>query len=211
MSILLDFLFPRFCYGCGRPGFNLCSACVQSLSYHNLIPGQPPFEGVLSLFDYRPPVSSLIKQLKFKFITDLVDDIVSLSVTKLKSGYPNLLDYWRQNNFIFCPIPLHPRRLLWRGFNQSEIIGFKLSQSLGLKYDPNLLIRSKFTKPQSTLASGSYLRSLNVSGSFQLINPSPPNLILFDDVSTTLSTLKSAAAIFPSQDHLWAFTLASKL
>lgn len=210
MSILLDFLFPRFCYSCGRPGAYLCPSCCLHLSPRPLSPSPPPFEGFLSLFPYTPPLTYAIKSLKFHFVTDSVSSLASLALSTLTSNYPNLVAYWQKHSFVICPVPLHSRRLLWRGFNQSQLLSSSLAPALHLDHQPEILTRIRPSPPQSTLASDSSIRTANVQNSFVVTGPSPSNVILFDDVSTTGSTLIAAARAFPSLTRLWGLVLASK-
>jgi ComF family protein len=211
MSILLDFLFPRYCFGCGRSRGYLCPACLSRFRPHALKSPPPPFEGYLSLYPYHPPLSTVIKALKFDFVTDLAPFLAQLAAADLHANFPNLVDYWRARRFVIMPIPLHPRRLNWRGFNQSQLISELLARHLGLAFSNHALIRTRPTLPQSTLGSNSSVRLANVTSCFALNQPPPSSVILFDDVSTTGSTLASAASVFPQATRLWALTLASKL
>jgi ComF family protein len=108
-------------------------------------------------------------------------------------------DFVCPKNSILVPIPLHKFRKNWRGFNQSELIGKYLSAAMGWDYLEDLLIRSKYKTPQTVLKIGD--RKKNIKGVFTL-NPKYKrhiaeyqNLILFDDVYTTGSTMKEAASV----------------
>lgn len=207
MSLFLDLLFPRVCYGCGRFGKYFCPRCLNKIPTKPIKITKLPFEGQLSLFRYTGLIKSAIHDLKYNFVTDLCGELASLSASRLKSNFPHLLQYWRENNFIFVSIPLHPSRQNWRGFNQSEILGQNIAKKLRIKFQ-DTLTRIKSTSSQTTFKNKS-LRKANVSNIFKLISENiPQNLILFDDVSTTGSTLLSAASLFPPTSHLWTLTLA---
>jgi ComF family protein len=223
VSLILDFLFPKTCYGCHKPNGYLCPECQIHLKHLSINSDtQPPVEGRLSLFKYHPPINTLISELKYKFIFDVTDDLVSISTIAIKTDFPHLLSYWQQQSFTLVPIPLHWYRQNWRGFNQSHLLASKLSSRLSLNYCPDLLIRSKYTSPQVKTISKKARKS-NIGNAFSLRNslfegergPTavgtgvfPHNIILFDDVYTTGSTLTSAASIFPKSCHIWYLTVA---
>ncbi|MFA5828768.1 MAG: double zinc ribbon domain-containing protein [Candidatus Shapirobacteria bacterium] len=218
MSILLDFLFPRRCYGCGHPGQYLCSACQSQLFPQpiNLI-DTSLFEGNLSLFKYNGLITNLIHDYKYNFVSDLAGQLSGLISSTLKSSYPNLLKYWQNNLFTLIPIPLHPFRQKWRGYNQSDLICQHLSRQIKLNYSNNLLSRSVNTSPQVKNEKPSD-RQANLSNVFNIneTNTNPgENFILVDDVATTFSTLRSARHAFTCQInscHLvkkfWTLTIA---
>ena len=115
MSFILDLLYPRRCYGCGRTGSYFCPQCSSKLIYQSVKPHYPlGFDGTLSLFHYDGPVKSAISDLKFNFVSDLVTELSTLMVSALQSQYFHLLTYWQQSGFTLIPIPLHPSRARWR-------------------------------------------------------------------------------------------------
>ncbi len=212
MSIILDFIFPRTCYGCHRHGRYLCSDCLSLLSSKGVRPEYPHgFSGTLSLFKYQPPLKSLISGLKFDFVTDAVPEIAYLAVKEIKSNYPHLLDYWQQEHFTVVPVPLHNSRRLWRGFNQSSLLASVLFPLLELPVAAGLVSRFHSAPPQTSLKNKSHRRQ-NLSGVFSLNNqlPLPPKIIFFDDVFTTGSTLAEIRSLFPQGKNFeyWGLTLA---
>lgn len=206
-SLLLDLIFPRNCLGCRHSGHYFCPNCLSQLSPLSARVPQKPFEGQLSLFKYQFLIRTAILELKFKFVTDLVDELSDLIVATLCRDYPNIVAYWQNNHFTLIPVPLHPRRQNWRGFNQSELLGQKLSQHLQITFTNKHLFRTKFVSPQTSLKNKTQ-RLRNPRDSFCLVFPAPANVILFDDVFTTGATLNVAAANFPPVTKLWSLTIA---
>lgn len=214
MSLILDLIFPKICYGCGQKGDYLCSKCQKNISILNTKPPKNGFDGGLSLFKYNSAIKSAITDLKYNFVSDNATNLANLMTKILKSDFPNLVKYWRQNNFILIPIPLHQSRQNWRGFNQSEILAKKIAKILSLDFSNEVLIRHQNTAIQARLKKTTY-RTKNVANIFSL-HPSigdfkNKNLILFDDVSTTQSTLISALTtlkILPPS-HCWYLTLSA--
>ena len=111
----------------------------------------------------------------------------------------------------FVPVPLHPRRIHDRGYNQSLLLARELAKLTGLDLDEKLLVRIKDNPPQVG-ASRSQRRG-NVEGSFRCQRGvSGQALILVDDVATTGSTLSACAAALKAKRAaaVWGLTLASE-
>ncbi len=96
---------------------------------------------------------------------------------------------------LVVPIPLHPRRLRTRGFNQSAVLARAIARSLGLRLDCGALTRTRYTPPQTGL--GRTARRRNVDGAFACASRGalPARVWLVDDVTTTGATLESAARV----------------
>jgi len=212
MSLVLDLIFPKNCLWCGRGQSYFCPSCLNRQVRHSIrpLPKIPHCEGFLPLFKYNSLIKKGIAELKYKFITDLVEELSNIAVKEIKTNFPQLLNYWQKNNFVFIPIPLHYHRQNWRGFNQSFLLAKSISQKLNLSYNQNILVRNKNTIPQAKLNNRS-LRQSNLSNAFICSNIKPPqNIILFDDVSTSQSTFKSAQKSLKlgDQNRCWFLSLA---
>jgi ComF family protein len=210
MSLILDLIFPRRCLNCQKIGNYLCPDCFNhqknnSLKYIN----SNQKEGSLSLFRYEFIVKTAILQLKYQFVTDLTDELASLMTHQITSTFPHLLDYWRKNDFVIIPIPLFQSRQNWRGFNQSVLLGQKLAANLKLSFSDQIISRSHFTHTQAQIKNHR-LRENNLKNAFILNTTPPKNIILFDDVASSFSTLNSAFRAFKNADlsHCWYLTLA---
>lgn len=213
MSLILDLIFPKYCLKCNSPGEYFCPQCLKqqftnSPQYSIL---NQPYQGHLSLFKYHDLTKQLITEIKYEFVTDIINSFIKYSASIIRKDFPHLLDYWQQNNFILIPIPLYFYRQNWRGFNQSVLIGQKLAKNLGLQFSDEILFRTKNTHIQAKLSKKSAKKD-NLKDAFICSGQKiPPNIILFDDVATTFSTLKSALKTisnFDDQIHCWFLTLA---
>lgn len=172
MSLFLNLLFPPRCSGCGRIGDYLCPSCQNTLIPLSVKPSSDPhLQGTLSLFKYHGCLKDILKELKFNFITDVVDTISSLAVLSLKQNYPHLLQFWQNHSFVLVPVPLHPFRQNWRGFNQASLLGRSIAQKLNLVYTENLLSRRRYTPPQTSLKDKQN-RLANLSSAFIYTLPS---------------------------------------
>jgi predicted amidophosphoribosyltransferase len=108
---------------------------------------------------------------------------------------------------VLIPIPLAPRRLRARGYNQSEMLARALARKWRIPVLPDLLFRTRETPTQTALTPGT--RLANVAGAFGTTNVEcrTPNdqfrnstldighstFVLVDDVFTTGATLAEAA------------------
>jgi competence protein ComFC len=214
MSLILDLIFPKICYGCGKTGEYLCPKCQKHLTVLNTKAPKNGFDGGLSLFKYQSFIKSAITDLKYNFVSDNSTNLANLMAKILKSDFPNLVKYWRQNDFILIPIPLHLSRQNWRGFNQSEILAKKIAKILSLNFSNEVLIRHQNTAIQARLKKTGD-RTKNVANIFSLHpsigNYKHKNIILFDDVTTTQATLISAFTTLKilSLSHCWYLTLSA--
>ena len=109
------------------------------------------------------------------------------------------------------PVPLHPKRLRWRGFNQAVLLGREVSRLWRIPMDPFILSRSRETPPQTQLAEEE--RRRNVRRAFA---PNPEkslegkSLLLVDDVYTSGATVNecSRALLRAGAKEVHVLTLA---
>ena len=98
------------------------------------------------------------------------------------------------NADLIVPVPLYPKRLRWRGFNQSVLLGREVCRAYGIPMDPFLLQRRRETAAQTQLPEDE--RRRNVRGAFAL-NPDRPvkdkRILLIDDVYTSGATVNECS------------------
>ena len=93
---------------------------------------------------------------------------------------------------LIIPIPLHPKRLRERGYNQSEYIAKGISEVTGIPVDTTHLTRCKNT-PKQALQSGE-ARKQNVANAFAIHHPEQmyhKHILIVDDLITTGETMRA--------------------
>lgn len=208
---LLNIVMPKKCVGCDKEKFFLCSDCLEKIKI-NSFQVCPICQKSLTEFgevcryckDFRPPLDSLttatgyedplisksVHLMKYKFIDQLAEplaEILQKAYRKNKLPIPDII----------IPVPLHPVRLRWRGFNQAELLSLKLAKELlpgfQIKVGSEILSRKKFTPAQANLKK-SEEREKNVEGAFKadiekIKEIKNKRVLLIDDICTTGSTL----------------------
>ncbi|HJU63782.1 MAG TPA: ComF family protein [Candidatus Binatia bacterium] len=97
---------------------------------------------------------------------------------------------------LIIPVPLHPKRLRWRGFNQSLLLARQVSRMREVPVDPFLLYRSRETPPQTQLTEEE--RRKNVRGAFALDAAKPlkgKSVLVVDDVYTSGATVNECSRV----------------
>ena len=171
-----DFLMPRVCLCCGRQLLpaekHLCCVCLADLplthfegmvhnpmadSFNSLVDA-PGYERAFALFYYSGGFERITQALKYhrnfgagSWFGRMLGDRV------LGSGVAFDL---------VCPVPLHWTRRFTRGYNQAEIIGRAVAQTLSTAFEPGFLRRVRRTGSQVHFSAEDRLR--NVSGAFQV-------------------------------------------
>ncbi len=102
-------------------------------------------DGPVSYFYYRGMGKRLIKEVKYRYSTD----IVSVIRPYIEKSSPHLFSSISSEQTCVVPIPLHRTKYLYRGFNQSELFGVIISKHIHCSVDNTLLVKTKETLPQA--------------------------------------------------------------
>lgn len=215
---ILDILFPLRCLGCRQRGSWICATCLSHIPRrleqrcpvclrHITPSGQtcfscrdtlaPTLDGLFVASYYQNSIlPHAIHTLKYRFIPDLALPLGTfLAETLEKSALP-LPD-------ALIPVPLHRRRLRFRGFNQSTLLAQVISRTLAPGLETPLLtttlLRTRFTKPQMETDSRTE-RLTNLKNAFTLAPGTEADIAgktlwLIDDVATTGTTLTECATV----------------
>jgi len=100
---------------------------------------------------------------------------------------------WRDYDLV-VPVPLHPRKVRERGFDQSALLAAGLSRATGIPFGKRLLFRVRYTGTQTRLSRKE--RRENIRGAFALSGDGRIRgaaILLVDDVYTTGATVNECA------------------
>lgn len=188
LAWLLDLLAPQRCVLCGTSGEPLCIDCRDRAT---ALPqtrraswaGAPT---VIALGNYEGELRDAVLALKFRAHRAAGPILGAILARKLRC----------EIDFI-VPVPLHPKRLCQRGYNQAEEIARGIALALAKPLKLRVLVRTRNTVTQSSLALVD--RDLNVAHAF---GPGPEapqiagrRILLVDDVVTTGATLRACALV----------------
>ena len=156
-------------------------------------------DGVFAAVEYRTVIKKAVYSYKYEpYIFSLADVFSKLMYESLIQNeiFQNIL-FVSSNVWITC-VPLHEKKLMKRGYNQSEILGRNLSELLGLRFNSNLIIRTRNTIPQFKLKKEERVK--NIADAFEL-NPkykdkmSGKSIFIVDDLFTSGTTLRECGKL----------------
>lgn len=181
----------EICWKCGVPG-PACGRCVELAFTFARAAGT--YEGAL-----RESVLLLKRQPYVpQHVESLLADVVRRPPLSLSTRV--------------IPVPLHPKRLRTRGFNQALIVGQAVAKALTLPLDEVSLVRVSTTEKYRAGMDAKGRRD-TVAGAFQVTHPrlvAGENILLVDDVFTTGATVSACAEILltAGATHVYVLTIA---
>ncbi|MEK7616164.1 MAG: phosphoribosyltransferase family protein [Patescibacteria group bacterium] len=139
----------------------------------------------------------MVKALKYRFVQVVASDIGAIMATYFEQRASLIgLD---PKNLTISSVPLHPRRLRWRGFNQAKLIANAIGKELGLSVRHDLLKRTVYKSPQADIEDRveriKNAENIFAVGPLVAVRPLTRTVLLVDDVATTASTLNNAARV----------------
>ena len=202
---IINLFFPKVCSGCSSFLLSdenvICTVCRHDipLTNHHLNPENDAFKkfygripvihtSALFYFHKKGIVQELIHNLKYKGHEEIGTILGEWYAEDLKTIA--LL----QSVDEIIPVPLHPKKLKQRGYNQVTAFGEGLSSSLNLDYNDSLLIRNVYSKTQSK--KNLLGRTEGIETIFDVVFTEKnynKHFLLIDDVITTGSTLEACS------------------
>ncbi|NMC51288.1 ComF family protein [Candidatus Kuenenbacteria bacterium] len=235
----LDVLFPIECLGCGRENEWLCPLCQAKIKLktidqcvvckeptvfgqtHRSCQEKTALDGVIVAAEWEDKLlQEAIHKYKYSFVKGLAEPLAQILIKKITpprqaiwAGEPQMVQLLKSKNIILAPIPLHRRRLNWRGFNQAELLAERIGREFGWPIMPLLMRRNKYTKPQAKLKKEE--REKNLQGVFGMSDELEKGLkdktvLLIDDIITTGTTMNECAKILKEAGakEVWGAALA---
>ena len=179
----LSFIEKPCCQTCGLPfSFDtpegtLCASCMES---------EPKFDLARAAVAYNDASRKLVLDFKYG---DRLHAVHTFVPWMARCGAEII-----SQTDVVVPVPLHPRRLWMRRFNQSALLAAALARSCGKDYISDALLRLRATKQQKGLSRKERLQ--NVKNAFAVNEKRDvrgKNVLLIDDVFTSGATLNECA------------------
>ncbi len=202
----LSLIYPRNCLACNNLLYKheqfICNYCFVNLPKSNfhldneselakVFYGRVKLEGAGSyyVFEKSGKVQRLLHQIKYKGNKALAKQLGEwYAKTLIENTEFSKAD-------VIIPVPLHPKKLKQRGFNQSEEFAKGLSETFNIPIKHNL-VRNKFTETQTRKKK--FARWENVQDKFELKNTDElkdKTILLVDDVITTGATIDACCEV----------------
>lgn len=222
LQSLTQLVYPNLCIICseclvvGETG--ICHECLAGMprtNYHRQPDNEMerrfwakvPIEAATAFYFFTKgsPYQHLLHELKYK-------DNKQIGEVLGRYAAVDWLDTPRFNVFDkVVPVPLHPKKLALRGYNQSECIAKGIAQVLETTLDTQNLIRTQQNTTQTRKTV--YERYTNTEGIFSVTDSEAfanKHILVVDDVMTTGSTLEACiqALIKCPGTKVSVFTLA---
>ncbi len=219
---------PRYCHLCGAPSTEPvctdctldfmennqgCRVCDLPLSTENQICSEcqtrlPNYDKAICAYVYNNNLSHLIHQLKNQRNYHWVDLLLNKLLERIEQYYDKT-----ELPDALVPVPLHWRKFLKRGYNQSAVIAQCLGSELKLPVK-NLVKKTVYSTPQHTLKRNERLK--NLRDTFSVSDDlTGKHLAIVDDVMTTgvtaeilVKALKEKGA---SKVDVWTLARTPKL
>lgn len=181
-ALLAHALSPSSCAACDVPLARrrvFCPICAATV-----LPSAARGQETLAFAVFGGAIAVALRRLKYEDRADLAYPLGEL-----------LRGHLRQTGTsadLVVPVPLHPKRLAERGYNQAALLARAAARELGVPFAAIALRRARDTPKQALL--GKAARLVNVSGAFVVRDASlvrGKKVLVVDDVETTGATLRA--------------------
>jgi len=182
LAWLREALSPASCAACDariRGSRIFCSPCAATV-----LRAEPTDDGLIAFALFGGAVADAVRRFKYEERPDLARPLGHLLRRALREapafGGADLV----------VPVPLHPRKLVERGYNQAALLARFAASELHVPLAASALTRVRATAQQARLGKDD--RQTNVVGAFTAKNPRlvrGKTILLVDDVATTGATL----------------------
>jgi ComF family protein len=180
-GLLAELVAPSVCAACDaplRPGSIFCAPCAASLL--------PLSRGRSAAFEYGGALATAIGRMKYEDRPDLARGLGQAMIPMARDAGADVE--------LVVPVPLHPKRLAERGYNQAALLAAEVARALALPHRPDAVRRVRDTPRQASLDRAARLVNLQGAFSARARVVQGRRLLLVDDVWTTGATLESCSA-----------------
>ena len=186
-------LFPSVCGICGKIEKEaLCLSCKRKLNLPNdaniiEVPNKY-FSKHAYIFEYEGTIREKLINYKFNEQSYLHETFANIIIKNKK------ICRFIKNYDIIIPVPIHKKRYKERGYNQTELIAYRIAKKLGISINTDILLKEKNNKPQSELTKKE--RAQNIQNVYRTQNEQKINnkaILIIDDIYTTGNTLNECS------------------
>lgn len=212
LNFIKDIISPKYCYSCKKEWHFLCQQCLQKLEVfypccylckqknnnfevHNNCKKIVYYDKIIVLKHYKNVIiKKLIKDSKFYWKKDILDDFWQY-LSKILFENEEITNL---NDFLIISSPMYSVRKLIRWYNHSEILSKVVSCYTWIKYNFNIIKKSRHTRQQSKLSKKE--RELNLYGVFEFIAKNKEEInwktiVIVDDVISTWTTINELSKV----------------
>ena len=203
---LLDLLFPCFCVSCGDPvsssmnhlcrgcrGMmqrldNNCPVCSASYTDDNCSTCSDRmiyFTKHISLFSYEKVSKAAVQSLKFEGIRNIYR-VFTPHICERIDDFDEKID-------IVTSVPMNRKKLLKRGYNQSELLAKDVSIKIGSEFYKLLREKPNSVQQRSLNYSERFINVIDRYETVNNINIRNKIILIIDDVFTTGATINECS------------------
>ena len=195
LNNILELIYPNVCGICGEIcKESLCKKCAIKMRKYeiNLINKHKKmyFNESMHIFKYDEIIRQKLIEYKFQDKAYMYKTFAKIILKNKKvCGFLEKYD-------IIIPVPIHKKRRLKRGYNQTELIAKEICENINLELKTDILIKQRNIKAQSELNRNE--RKENIKNAFKVKNADKiidKKILLFDDIYTTGSTVNECSQI----------------
>lgn len=197
--MILDLFFPNRCLNCNRiidGNLIVCTICFEQIhfTHNNYFDGNFikqkckllfPVENAFALMHFSQENLSrkIIHELKYKSREKIGKTLSEWTTEQL--------DFNNNKPDLLVSVPLHPKKLKERGYNQLHLFTENLSEFYNIPFDHDFIKRNHYSKAQALKDKQHRIETTNPFSITK--NVSGKHILLIDDVFTTGNTLASIA------------------
>lgn len=205
LQSLLHLFYPKRCSACDNELLSseevVCTSCrleIPETHFHvynddsvqKVFYGRIKLENATALFFFekKGPIQQMLHNLKYRGQKEISTYLGNWLGPQLAA-----IDNYTDIDTII-PVPMHPKKMRTRGYNQVEGFGKALAQHLHCDYEDQVLTKTTNTKTQ--VFKNRFLRSEKVLEAFDVVDTkslSEKHILLVDDIITTGATLEACA------------------
>lgn len=192
---------------------NTCAKCGQRIGLHSIVcdrckKAEWHFDKAVSVFVYVGEVVEMVLRLKYNAEGDVAKAVAPFMVNCITTTGLNV----EKETPLLIPVPLTPKRLKARGYNQAELLAKEISARTGIPVETSAIARIKQTEKQQDMTAKQ--RAENLKNAFSVLNKSlveGKTILLIDDVLTTGATVNECSRMLKKAGakRVYAITIAN--